>query len=131
MEKELNFFDALAKAGDERAVRYNFGTWRRFVLVGSGHATLRGIGGDTTEWWPAKEERVEKNWEVAPEDPKVIFVWGACDNRGYSYLFMHKPSALNSAGYYVDQLPCKLSEDNLFLKDKPQKFILYPVKDNA
>jgi len=65
-------------------------------------------------------------------EPKEIYVWGACDDDGNSWLFDKKPEkgALlweHPSGHAIYAM--QFQENNLFPKDKPQKFKLAPVDE--
>ena len=67
---------------------------------------------------------------------KIIYMWGVCDPDGTSCLFTHKPIKWDDHGWdnvdqsdYSEESSCPLNENNLFPKDKPQKFRLVLVQD--
>jgi hypothetical protein len=125
MSEKLDFFDALRiVAGTKRKLRYKDGKWyccKTKSIYGGLYIPLEGNSDlSLFEWWPTPEQQKEKAWEVEPKEPeksKEICVWGTCDKDGRSRI-MHTPDG--SYGIF-------LTEDNLFPKDKPQKFKLVPA----
>ena len=134
MEK-YTFWEAQAIVeGSERRIRYGGGCWNRInqtsgdtLIVGCQLSNL-----DGEPWWPTYRERNQKVWQVEPEKPKDIFVWCVCHKNGSSYISTEilSPSVdeyewwAPNYGYGI-RLDC----NDLFPKDKPQKFKLVPVDD--
>lgn len=98
-------------------------------------------------YWRNRPHLMESKWEIRPisrsglkdilekQKPQDIFVWGACDKNGSSWIFDVKPNLLKEDGIWLDSVRAytsakKLNRVNLFPEDKPQKFKLVPVEDN-
>lgn len=79
--------------------------------------------------WPTIEQQKEQKWEIAPEE---IYLYGACDDDGESCLYLNKPSKKDIVWDFTsdhEEEIITLSQNNLFLKNKPQKFKLVLVED--
>jgi hypothetical protein len=79
---------------------------------------------------PPPEQAKKKVWEVEPEKPEDIFIWGVCQENGNSVLFS-KPPCKTNVGWTLlsDIFPGKSLPKNIFPTDKPQKFKLVPVEE--
>jgi len=84
---------------------------------------------DNTRFWPSIEQQKEKAWQVEPEAPKEVFVWGACDDDRQSWLFDEEPKKDGSdwqlPGGHGDNC-MQIETENLFPKDKPKRYRLVP-----
>jgi len=71
------------------------------------------------------EEREEKSWSV---EPGKIIVYGVCDDDGTSRLYEDFPKNGGDGKWWVSgRQGAMLNRDNLFPKDKPQKYRLVPA----
>lgn len=70
-------------------------------------------------WWPTLTDQKAQIWEIEPEP---IYVWGiGC--------YLHRDLPVIDS-YTTPDSPCfSYNNDNLFPKDKPQKFKLVLVED--
>ncbi len=73
-----------------------------------------------------------------PNKNKNIYFWGVCDSDGTSWMFKHKPVRSDDESWdALDQSDtgagesCHVPQNNIFSKDKPQKFQfkIIPVED--
>jgi len=71
-----------------------------------------------------------------PDSNKSVYMWGVCDADGTSWLFTDKPVKWKDETWdnvdqadYSEESSCPLNENNLFPKDKPQKFELVQVEE--
>lgn len=65
-------------------------------------------------------------WEVKKE---IIYIWGACDEDGTPYIYPGKPIKKDGREWEFDDALIIKSNDNLFPKNKPQKYKLVPVDE--
>jgi hypothetical protein len=107
------------------------------------------------KWWPTVGQQREKVWQVEPapeelftfaeafaaalggaqiapeEKAKEVFVWGVCEKDGRSCLYSESPYKLREGVWETPECDFFVftDQDNLFPKDKPQKFKLVPVEE--
>jgi len=142
----LDFFDASRiVAGTKRRIKFKNGVWFNvspnfmpLVLADNG---LRRDG--ASYWRPELEEQKEKCWSVEPEKPTEIRIGDGLllKRSGDEYCFQIESSS--GGGAVIDLRPEEYGpvrgevlrewiEDRFQeAKDKPQKFKLVPVEDNA
>lgn len=129
MEK-YTFLEALAKIlGTKRGIKQDDGLGRKWsqYVEEEEFGTLR--TSDAQEWWPSFASQKEKNWIIEPEE---IFVWGATDPDGQSWIFSDEPhKELDSQKWVTDDSheDYFYAGDNVFPEDKAQKLKLVSVDD--
>ncbi len=122
--RKYTFLKVLEKAiGTDRRIRKTTQVEDYFYTWCREDGTLINKHGAVLDWPTLKEQKAEI-WEIE-EEP--IYVWGACDNNGHSFYFNCQPERDRSGIWQSDT--GLLLEDNLFSKDKPQKYKLVPVED--
>lgn len=129
MSEKLDFFEALRiVVGTKRRIRYAKRNWLRYVIANNCRRACLYSNDTENDWWPTLEQQKEKTWEVEPEKPKEICVYGVCDKDGSSRI-MHTPTRKLADNWWAENggYGIFLTEDNLFPKDKPQKFKLVPA----
>lgn len=84
-------------------------------------------------WYPTEGQRKGK-WRIKPKEKKenAVFVWGVCCDDETSWLFFTKPEKTPGGGwlYSAGFEGHKSVKNNLFPKDRPQRFILKLVDEN-
>lgn len=138
----LDFFESQRIAvGTDRRIRYDGGSWLELTDDSEGEQkfkTQAWLWEEDAEnaWWPSFGQQKEKVWEVEPEKPKEIIVWCWCDEDGISRLYDQEPLSLGGQGFRAaGESILELSkgrtaimqENNLFSKDKLQKYRLIPA----
>ena len=138
-EKLVDFDEAFkaVRKGDQISLESsnNWSGYRRIEFKsGCSNGTFFIIK-DSLEWWPT-EEQMKGKWKIKPkvDEKKDVFVWGACDGDGDSYLYKEKP--IYDATLYSwkeeigDDNMIEFEKGNLFPKDKPQKYKVVPVDES-
>ncbi len=125
--KRYRFLEALDKiVGTNKRVRC--------VLVGKDNAWQTYSNGclrnsqNNELWWPSVNKQKAQIWEVE-EEP--IYVWGACDSDNLSFLHSDKPELNDDGDWSADKgSELHFKENNIFPKNKPQKYKLEPVEED-
>ena len=78
--------------------------------------------GNQINWIP--EVYISDTWRVRKED---IYIWASCDSDGLSVISSKEDDVTLIFGEH--RRPCSNLENNLFPKDKPQKYKLVPVEE--
>jgi len=125
------FLEALDKiAGTDKKIKRSCESeiWYSLVYIDNKDKTPLLMRDDNTCWWPDTKLRESRIWEIETE---TIYVWGVCGASDASLLFDEEPKKVVGNGwlYENDVSVVRLMTDNLFPKDKPQKFRLVPVDD--
>jgi len=126
MKKLYRFLEALDKiVGTKRRIRKNTDAWHTYNV---NDRCLENSCTASSDYWPTLDDQKAKMWEVEPEP---IYVWGVCGGIGTSLLFYEEPKKTVGGGwlYESDAVGHHLITDNLFSKNKPQKFKLVLVED--
>ena len=119
---KMNFFEALAIAGEKRKIRYKEESWSYYGQKIS-RAVL--LDQNSVAWWPTIEQQREKEWEV---EPKEIVVLACCDSDGSCNLIVKDDST--ALWRHDDGIWNWEGEPlNLFPQDKSQKYKLVPISD--
>jgi hypothetical protein len=134
----LDFWGACRiAAGTERRVRFKDGLWRRVLCSADAVRLVIKIRGCVKYWMPDAVSREEKAWEVEPEKPEEVFVWGVRDKKGASRV-MNKPTGGRRLDAQNEEIVpwsdiggfgLVLPRNNLFSPGEPQKYRLMPVKE--
>jgi len=128
MSEKLRFLEALDRViGTDKRIRYQgkhpYTTieWSFYGMSEDERPYLEVKNGG--RWWPNMEVQTEKSWEVKPAkiELKPIHVWGFCDHLGESWLAKSKE--------YGSETSLNLPTNDLFPKNKLQKYKLIPVED--
>ena len=122
----LDFWDACREvAGTDRRLRYDGGEWHKLDENRQAHL-IREHGDGKCEYWRVDVSQMKsKKWEVEPEKPEEVCVWGRCFE-GQSRLF-----GLVEATNIFAENHVVLKDNCLFLEDKPQKYRLAPVEHSV
>ena len=135
MNEKLTFFEALERVvGSDRRIRDSGKArrttdWSTYETFDRPCLITKKTG---SAWWPKIEAQIKRAWEVETEIPEEIFIWGLCWENGVSCIaandevkkiWEERYENRNIDEYIV------LQKNNIFPKDKPQKYKLVPVDD--
>ncbi len=126
----MKYTEALGEALKSRRIKHE-GLWggEYLCLANTGRFSGEGFSGI----FPSLDLMQSEKWEVEPEKPELITIWGYCTIHGESILTRDEPSDKSEMNL-VEWL--RLTTQNLFPKDKPVEYVLikkeeYEQKDRA
>ncbi len=125
--KRYRFLEALDKiVGTERRIRY-LEDDKKLWFYYDGDSRQLYKDNINSGWWPQIVDQTAEMWEIEPEP---IYVWGACDSDNLCFLHSDKPELNDDGDWSADKgSELHFKENNIFPKNKPQKYKLEPVED--